>query len=278
MILNHFRLLVLQLLLLSGGVDAEALGPSRVISINLCTDQLLLMLADPAQVASISYLARDPESSFVADQALAYPVNHGRLEELISLRPDLVLVGAYTDPRLLRQLQRFGMRVEQFPLTSSIDDIKVDIRRMAELLGRPQQGRALIEMMEAKIDLIEMDVERDEQPKALFYQPRGYTSGKHTLQDEALRIAGWRNVAAEHGIDGYAPINLEALLLAEPEQLFTSSHTSNAQSRAQQKLHHPALGRLLKNRPIREVPFKYWICAGPMIADAILTLNAAHDR
>lgn len=276
--LNHFRLLLPILLLLSSGVDAEALGPSRVVSVNLCTDQLLLMLADPVQVASISYLARDPESSFVADQALAYPVNHARLEELISLRPDLVLAGASTDPRLLRQLKGFGMPVERFPLTSSIDGIKRDIRRMAALLGRTQRGRALIETMEAKIALIETAAEHGPPPKALFYQPRGYTSGLYTLQDEALRIAGWRNVAAELGIEGYAPIDLESLLLAQPEQLFSSSHIAGAHSRAQQQLQHPALARLRKNRPMREIPFKYWICAGPMIADAIGALDAAHEQ
>lgn len=266
------------LLLIASLSGAAETPPTRVVSINLCTDQLLLMLADPAQIASISYLARDPKSSFVADQAVGYPMNHARLEELISLRPDLVLAGAYTDPRLLKQIKKFGMRVEQFPLTHSIDGIKLDIRRMAELLGRPQQGGALIDSMQAKLAQVQVEPDHDQPPKALFYQPRGYTSGRNTLQDEALRAAGWRNIAAELGIQGYAPIDLEALLLAGPEQLFTSRHTSGAQSRAQQQLRHPALGRLLKNRPIREIPFKYWICAGPMIADAILKLRSAHDR
>ena len=170
------------------------------------------------------------------------------------------------------------MRVERFPLTDSIDGIKADIRRMAELLGRAQQGRALIDNMQAKLAQVQAEPDHGQPPKALFYQPRGYTSGRHTLQDEALRAAGWRNLAAELGIQGYAPIDLETLLLAEPQQLFTSSHTSSAQSRAQQQLYHPALKRLLKNHPIREIPFKYWICAGPMIADAILILSAAHDQ
>ncbi|MEN8179700.1 MAG: ABC transporter substrate-binding protein [Pseudomonadota bacterium] len=270
-------MILIILLLIGSGALANERTPKRVVSINLCTDQLLLMLAEPAQIASVSYLARDPDSSFVAEQALAYPINHARLEELITLQPDLVLAGAYTDPRLLRQLKRFGMRVEKFPLTDSIEGIKADIRRMAELLGRPQQGRELIETMTSKIARVEKEQDHGLlPPKALFYQPRGYTSGKQTLQDAALQAAGWRNIAAELGIEGYASIDLETLLLAEPEQLFTSSHTSGAHSRAQQQLYHPALQRLLNDRPILEIPFKYWICAGPMIADAIAVLHDAH--
>ncbi len=220
--------------------------------------------------------ARDPESSFVADRAVAHQVNHARLEELIGLRPDLVLAGAYTDPRLLRQLKRFGMHVEQFPLTHSIPGIEEDIRRMASLLGRPLQGKQLIESMQAKIVLIQTKAEQTQPPKALFYQPRGYTSGRNTLQEEALKVAGWDNIAAGLGIEGYAPIDLESLLLAQPQQIFTSGHSTDTDSRAQQQLNHPALRKLLKDRPMQEIPFKYWLCAGPMIADAITLLNAAH--
>ncbi len=257
---------------------ADEAVPKRVASVNLCTDQLFLMLAEPAQIASISHLARDPDSSFVADEALKYPINHAQIEELLGVQPDLVLAGAYTDPRLLRQLEHFNIRVEQFPLTHSIEGIKADIRRMAELLGRAQQGRQLIQIMTNRIAQTPTGTAQDSPAKAIFYQPRGFTSGKGTLQDAALKAAGWRNIAAEQGIQGYAPIDLEALLLAMPEQLFTSSHSTGTQSRAQQQLQHPALQRLLEHQPIREIPFKYWICAGPMIADAIRDLNTAHGK
>ncbi|MGD8931066.1 MAG: ABC transporter substrate-binding protein [Chromatiales bacterium] len=266
------------LLLLSAAIDAAELPPKRVVSINLCTDQLLLLLSDPDQIASVSHLAQDPESSFMAEQASAYPLNHVRLEELLALKPDLVLAGAYTEPRLLRSLERFALRVEQFPLTSSLAGIRADIRRMAALLGQAERGEALIRQMQAKLARIHIDPDPMHRPKALFYQPRGYTSGSQTLQDEALRLAGWRNLAAEAGIRGYAPIDLEALLLAGPDQMFTSGHSVHSYSRAQQQLHHPALRRLLQHRPLREIPFKYWFCAGPMFADAVSLLAAAHER
>jgi iron complex transport system substrate-binding protein len=249
-----------------------------VVSINLCTDQLLLMLAEPDQVASVSYLARDRESSFIADKAEHYPVNHGRLEELLELKPDLVLAGAYSEPRLLRLLKRLGVRVEQFPLSHTLDGIRQDIVRMGALLDQPEKAVELIRQMESKIARIPPAAGGSPRPKALFYQPRGYTSGHDTLQDEALKLAGWRNLASELGIAGYTPIRLEALLLAAPDQLFTSSHSAGHTSRAQLQLQHPALHTIVQNRPIQEIPFKYWICAGPMIADAIQLLHAAHGN
>ncbi|MES9971754.1 MAG: hypothetical protein ABW092_17100, partial [Candidatus Thiodiazotropha sp.] len=87
-------------LALLSGMAVAAGPPQRVVSVNLCSDQLLLMLAEPQQVASVSYLSRDPDSSFVADQASRYPLNHARAEEIIRLQPDLVLVTPHDNPRL----------------------------------------------------------------------------------------------------------------------------------------------------------------------------------
>jgi iron complex transport system substrate-binding protein len=43
-------------ILLPAAAQAQA---SRVISLNLCTDQLLLALADRSTIVSVTYLARD---------------------------------------------------------------------------------------------------------------------------------------------------------------------------------------------------------------------------
>jgi iron complex transport system substrate-binding protein len=175
-------------------------------------------------------------------------------------------------------LHRFSIRVEQFPLSTTLSGIEKDIRHLAKLLGQVDKGELIIEEMQTKLARIQSTHDRKHWPKALFYQPRGYTSGSQTLQDEALQLAGWRNLAAEAGVQGYAPIDLETLLLAEPVQLFSSGHTVSAYSRAQQQLHHPALQQLLQARQMVEIPFKYWLCAGPMIADAIAILAAARDE
>lgn len=270
---------LLSTLLLFASVSlAKDSMPTRVVSINLCTDQLAVMLADPGQIASLSYLARDPESSFVAREARAFPFNHARSEELIKLEPDLVLAGSYSDPRLLRVLREFAIPVHQFPLTYSLSGIEADIRRMAELLGQKTRGEQLIKTMQTRLERIAQKSQTTPPPKALFYQPRGFTSGSQTLQDEALRLAGWRNLAAETGIEGYAQIDLESMLLAEPDRLFTSGHSAKAYSRAQQQLRHPALKLILRGSPPQEIPFKYWFCAGPMIADAVELLWTAHGQ
>jgi iron complex transport system substrate-binding protein len=61
----HLIALCLSLAVLGGAAPADT-APRRVVSINLCTDQLAMMLAAPGQLVSVSDLAADPHSSAMA--------------------------------------------------------------------------------------------------------------------------------------------------------------------------------------------------------------------
>ncbi|MEW8069253.1 MAG: ABC transporter substrate-binding protein [Candidatus Thiodiazotropha sp.] len=259
------------LLMLISGMAIAAEPPRRVVSVNLCSDQLLLMLADPQQVASVSYLSRDPDSSFVADEAAAYPLNHARAEEIIRLKPDLILVTPHTNPRLRTTLKQLGYPLHQLSLGHRLDDIVEDIRQLAARLGQGSRGESLIQQMQQRL---QFGAAKAAHPTtAIFLQPRGYTSGSDTLQDEALRLAGWHNLAAQQGVEGYTPVPLEKVLHWQPETIFTSAYTGSGDSLAERQLRHPALQRLLVKHPMVEIPYKYWICPGPMLADAVALLQ-----
>ncbi len=264
--------LILILLLSLGFCQA---APRRVVSINLCSDQLLLLLGDPAQIASVSHLARDPNASWVADRAEGFPLNRASLEEIIGLRPDLILSGAYTNALLRRALKALGYRVESIPLAKNIADIRRNIRRVASLLGREARGEEMLYSLDTRLARLR-EHRFARHPRALFYQPNGYTAGMNTLQDEALRLAGWENLPATLGIQGYAPIDMETLLLAKPEQFFTSPYAPGTQSLAQRRLRHPALRAATGGKPMRVMPYRYWLCGGPMIIEAIEQLQRAH--
>ncbi|MCU7881140.1 MAG: ABC transporter substrate-binding protein [Candidatus Thiodiazotropha sp. (ex Lucinoma aequizonata)] len=265
------------LLLLLTALPVMADPPQRVVSVNLCSDQLLLLLADPQQVASVSYLSREQESSFVVELAVGFPVNHAQIEEVISYRPDLVVTTPYTNPRLLNTLEKLGFKTHSLTLGHSAGAIATDIRQLAARLGQIPRGEALIMQMQQRLQLSRSSSLLD-RPKALFYQPRGYTSGIDTLQNEALQLAGWRNPAAEQGIVGYVPIPLEQIILWQPDTLFTSNYGESGDSLAERQLEHPALKRLLGHQSMLQIPYKYWICPGPMLADAVSMLYEARER
>jgi iron complex transport system substrate-binding protein len=235
-----------------------------------------MLLVEPERIVSLSNLSREPHSSYLAAEAERHAVNQGRAEQLLPLKPDLILAGTHAAQPTVKLMRNLGYRVELVPMAASIGDIRHNIRHLAALVGETERGEELIRHMDRRIQKVAV---RYGEPveRALMYQPRGYTSGSGTLQDEALRLAGWRNVAAEAGIQGFGVIGMEQVLHARPHQLFTSSYAPDTESRAQQLLRHPALGRATGNRPPVEIDYRLWICGGPMIAEAIERLAAAHS-
>ena len=61
------------LMLLLAAVPAAAQSPQRVVTLNLCLDQIALRLAAPGQLVGVSYLSHDPRLSVLADRAAAHP-------------------------------------------------------------------------------------------------------------------------------------------------------------------------------------------------------------
>ena len=81
--------------LLAATLSAAAAEPRRIVSFNLCADQLVLALADPEQIAGLSPYAADPALSIVADKARQFRRLDWQSESTIALSPDLVLVGFF---------------------------------------------------------------------------------------------------------------------------------------------------------------------------------------
>ena len=118
---------------------ALAEPPARVVSLNLCTDQMAMLLAPEALVA-LSPIARDPTSSPMAAEAENYPITDGTAEDIFLMAPDLVLAGSYSERATVDLLRRLGIRVEEFAPPQSLEDMKVQMRRMGTLLGREAVG------------------------------------------------------------------------------------------------------------------------------------------
>ena len=85
---------------------SRAAGPAqRIVSLNLCTDELLLRLADPAKIASVTWLSRNPGSN-VPELAARVPINYGLAEQVLAVEPDLVLAGTFTTRIAVGMLKR----------------------------------------------------------------------------------------------------------------------------------------------------------------------------
>ena len=248
--------------------------PERVVSINLCTDQLAMMLAAPGQLISISRISHDPNASVMWDEAQNYPVNYGQGEEVFRLRPDLVLAGAFSSPYTVGLLRRLGVEVAQLPIVNSLDAIPDNIREVGRLLGR--QDAADVVIAQFKADLAALRLPRDHLPRAALHYANNYTSGENSLAHEILTAAGFTNIAAEAGLSGGGTLAMERLVMLMPDLVISGQPYPGA-SRSEDVLHHPAMNALRDRHAGHALSDAEWVCGTPAVLRAIARLAALHE-
>ncbi|MEY4695596.1 MAG: hypothetical protein RIT14_24 [Pseudomonadota bacterium] len=239
--------------------------PARVVSVNLCTDQLAMLLAGPGQLISVSHLALDPLSSAMVDQARDYVINRGAAEQVYLLHPDLVLAGTYTAQASVDLLRRLGVDVVQVPPAESLADVAAQMRLVGQALGRAAEGEAMARDFEAGVAALRHD---GAMATAAVYYPNGYTAGAGTLSDEILALTGFRNVGAEAGMTGGGVLPLERLVMAGPDLVVTSTPYPGA-SRAEEILVHPALQAIREGAAEARLTDADWVCGTPYLLRAI---------
>lgn len=242
---------------------ARADAPRRVVSFNLCADQLVLVLADPEQIAGLSPYAADPALSVVADKARAFRRLDWQAESAIPLNPDLVLIGSWDRPATQRMLERLGYRVERLDLVADLADAKREIRAVAALLGHPERGERLIAALDAARQRLAAAAPRPG-TTALVIERGGFTAGPATLAATLLRGADLQPPkGAPSGYGGFLP--LEKLLMLEPDLIFLKDPPRAPTDQGALYFSHPALEALYPPRRRIALPTRLTMCGGPAL-------------
>jgi iron complex transport system substrate-binding protein len=261
---------------LTGGV-ASARALPRVISLNPCLDSVLVHVADRSQVVALSHYARDPQQSSIARIALTYPMTYESAEEVIALRPDVVLTAAHSSPATRAALKRLGIRTELFKVPNSWVENQAQIRRIAEAAGHPDRGETLIAQIEEA--MAKGAPRPGTRPiTALVFQPNGFAAGQGTLVDEMMRRAGFVNVAQRYGLKKWGNVSLERLLDEPPEVLLAGQAAPNAPTFAERILNHPALAKVSPRMTRAVFPERLLYCGGPGLMDTAAALATARRQ
>lgn len=257
--------------MVAGAAPALAEGPARVVSINLCTDQLAMLLAAPGQLVSVSHLATEVQSSSMVEEARAYRMNRGQVEQVFLMRPDLVLAGTYTQAATVDLLRGLGVEVVQVPPATSLAEAVDQLRIVGAALGQETKANAMADQFAAAIEEARF---HGPTRSAAFYYPNGYTTGDGTLANDVLTLTGFHNIGAKAGVTGGGTLPLERLVMAAPDLVITSEPYPGA-SRSEEILVHPALDMVRAGAGAGMTSDADWVCGTPHLLRAIDKMAAA---
>ena len=250
--------------------------PQRIVSINVCTDQLLLTLVERERIVSLSHLTADPYSSWVGSEADGLYSNRGTAEEVIALDPDLVLAAPFGFRPTVTILERLGYSVVELPMATSLDDIAANLRALADAVGERERANAVIAKFDAEI---EHQTYRDIGPRPLFvsYEADGWMTGSDSLVADVARTAGFEPLGERLGFSGGRRVSLEELLLLEPQLMDLGHPWDEPPALVSETMRHPAMRALLERTTLIEVPDPLWICGSVRTLEALAILRRARD-
>jgi iron complex transport system substrate-binding protein len=248
--------------------------PQRIMSLNQCTDLLLLELVPRSRIASVSFLAHEAVETLFPGRDAGIPVNHGAAEDVIRFRPDLILAADFSTPMTRKLASRLGAPVVVVNSATTFDDLRAAIRQVGSAVGEPLRAEALVQGMDAKLAALAADPP-GRRPRVVAWGGGGAVPGRDTLANAIIAAAGGVNIAALPGANT-STFDVEQLLLAKPDALLYGGGSADAPSWRQAEGQHRLVRRIYGARRIAYNEALY-TCGLPQSADAAAALRRALD-
>jgi iron complex transport system substrate-binding protein len=282
------------LLFLAGCAPAsrEERGGRGIVSTNPCADALLVRFVRPERIAAISHYSHDPgASSLPVSVARRFPATGATAEEVIALRPSLVLASSFTPASTRGAYARAGLRTLYLDSPTTVATSIAQVRDVAKAVGHTAEGEAMVRAIAASLP----PPQRRPKPKigtvggegqhttthfvatgprpspgreggrsALLYIAGDLANGGGTLLDELTRLAGFRNAAADYGLRHTSTLPAELLVARPPDVIIDSGEGRTAALRR----------RLLPRTPVARFDRSLVNCGGPAIPAALARLRA----
>lgn len=259
------------LLLLAAGCSAQPPRGGGIVSTNPCADAMLVELVPAERIAAISHYSRDPTATSIPlDIAARFRTTTGTAEEVVMMRPDLVIGSAFTPAATRSAYARAGLRTIYLDSPATIEASKVQIGELAEAIGVPEAGRA----MNARIDraVAAGTWQGTERIPGLIWIAGSLVSGGGNLLDEMMVRAGFTNQAAHYGLQhtGYLPT--ETVAADPPRVMLVPNEPGRAASSRAAELRSRVLSHMGARVTEAQLSPDLVNCGGPVIGRAMTRL------
>src|SRR5262249_15386893 len=159
----------------------------------------LIFLADRGQIAALSHWSHEPDATTIYDLARDVPITYETAEEIMLLKPDLVLTSRHSSLATRNALARIGVQTELFTEPQTVQESVEQVRRIAGLIGQAERGEALVAHIEAAVAAA-APPPGTAPVKALLFQRNGFSTGAKSLIGEMMDRTGFVNAAARYGL------------------------------------------------------------------------------
>jgi len=196
--------------------------PTRIVSQTLASDEMLFPMVAPERLVGLSALSRDPTySNVVAEARRRTAPSIESAEDIVRLKPDLIVVTTYSRAEVVQVLEATGAPVYRLANFDDIAGVMTNLRRIGEVVGEEAAAERMIADMKRRLAAVAAR-RAGRPPLRVLSFSGGFTAGRGTTFDDIVRRANAINEAAARGIEKFAKLNNEQVLAWNPDVLVAS--------------------------------------------------------
>ncbi|ABV33810.1 MULTISPECIES: heme ABC transporter substrate-binding protein IsdE [Pseudothermotoga] len=197
--------------------------PMRIIAGTVSVAEILYQLH--AEVIAIPTTGYELPQGYKDLPRIGSPMNPD-FEVILSLKPDIYISDDSLENSIKPKLEESGIKFK-FVKLSSLDDLKTAILEIGSLVGKENEANQIlddIKKREAKI-LSKITTKRKPTVMIIFGAPGSFMlATEHSFVGSLVKKLGAKNVVTSPS--AYVPINLESLILKQPDYILRFCHAS----------------------------------------------------
>ncbi|MCC7063158.1 MAG: ABC transporter substrate-binding protein [Planctomycetes bacterium] len=239
-----------------GDAERPASPPQRIVAASLLATEVLLEIAPHARLAGVHELTADPRFSLIVDAVKDLRKVGAEPEQLLAVRPDLVILDAFTRPETVALLQGAGVPLLRTQAPASLDDIAANIRRIGHACHLDVEAEGLVSRMMTRAAEVRATGGELAPWRVCSLDGALHTYGRGSLFDAMLGLVGARDLAAERGAGPFRKLDVETVLAWRPDALIIAAAPGHEDRELQWLEQQPGLALLpcVRNHRVLFVP------------------------
>jgi iron complex transport system substrate-binding protein len=192
-------------------------GPAQhIVSLAPSNTEILFAIGAGDQVVGRDQFSDYPEATKKVTDIGSATSDKLNTEQIVSLKPDLVLAAEINTPEQVKQLEDLGITVYYLKNPHTLEEMYGNLEIIAKLTGHEAETTALIASLKKRVASVFYELDSTDPAKP-------YTAGKDTFITLLIERAGGHNIAAE--LDSYPQMSLEQIVAADPNFIILGDAT-----------------------------------------------------
>ncbi|MDL2280616.1 ABC transporter substrate-binding protein [Selenomonadales bacterium OttesenSCG-928-I06] len=252
--------------------------PVRIVSLTLCSDEILLELVSKDRIVAFTNLSKDAGISNIVEESKAvFKLPNQNAETIISLKPDIIIAADWHSQDLIKILEEIGLNVYVYKTPDTIEEVKGLIIDLSQAVDSLAKGKELVRDMELRLSNCQnkvKDIPVKERKTIIALSPMGCYGGTGSMLDDIYKNSFVINGASLLGIskDGY--LSKEQLVSVNPDVIMISTwaYEDDSYNNLEEEISNDSALKTVnavKNRSFIKIDSKYTYATSQYVVFAV---------